>query len=322
MGERSEWGKEMLSFVIPCYGSELTVEAVVEEIRGVMAKRPEYEYEIILVNDCSPDGVWNVIERLAREDRRVKGIRLARNFGQHGALMAGYGRARGDYIVSLDDDGQTPADEVFSLLDHMLEGGYDLVYGVYEHIQQTAFRRFGSWVNEKMAEMMLDKPKGLKTTSYFIARRFLIREMLRYQHSYTYIGGLVFRSTRNISTVPVKHRKRQIGHSGYDLKKLLSLWFNGFTAFSVKPLRAATVAGIVFALFGVLFGIYTVVRKLIYTDQINAGWSSLIVAITLIGGMIMFMLGIVGEYIGRIYICMNQAPQYVIRETVGEEEDG
>ena len=313
--------RETLSFVIPCYGSELTVETVVEEIRATMESRPEYDYEVILVNDCSPDGVWNVLKRLALEDRRVKSVNLARNFGQHGALMAGYGMAGGDYIVSLDDDGQTPADEVFSLLDHLLEGGYDLVYGVYDHIQQTAFRRFGSWVNEKMSEMMIDKPRGLKTTSYFVARRFLIQEMLRYQHSYTYIGGLIFRSTQNISTVPVKHRKREIGHSGYDLKKLFSLWFNGFTAFSVKPLRAATVIGVLCAMFGVLFGIYTVVKKLVYTTQIDAGWSSIIVAVTFIGGMILFMLGIVGEYIGRIYICMNQAPQYVIREVVSEEEN-
>ena len=311
---------ETLSFVTPCYGSEFTIEAVVEEIRSTMAARPDYGYEIILVNDGSPDHVWQVLKRLAEEDRHIKSVCLAKNFGQHRALMAGFGMAAGDYIVALDDDGQTPANEVFSLLDHLLEGGYDLVYGIYEHIQQTAFRRFGSWVNEKMSEMMIDKPKGLKTTSYFVARRFLIREMLRYQHSYTYIGGLIFRSTQNISTVPVKHRKRETGHSGYDFKKLLALWFNGFTAFSVKPLRAATITGALCALFGILFGIYTVIKKLIYTARIDAGWSSIIVAITFIGGMILFMLGIVGEYIGRIYICINQAPQYVIREIVGGED--
>ncbi len=311
---------EKLSFVIPCYGSERTISLVTDEIRQTMEGHPDYDYEIILVNDCSPDGVWQVIRRLAAEDCHIRGINLARNFGQHGALMAGYGQATGDYIVSLDDDGQTPADEVFSLLNHLLEGNYDLVYGVYEHIQQNAFRRFGSWVNEKMSEMMIDKPRGLKTTSYFVARRFLIEEMLRYQHSYTYIGGLIFRSTQNISTVPVKHRKREVGHSGYTFGKLFSLWFNGFTAFSVKPLRAATVVGLLCALFGVLFGCYTVINKLLYTTQIDAGWSSIITAITFIGGMILFMLGLVGEYIGRIYICINKAPQYVIREmTPGQD---
>ncbi len=316
---------EKLSFVIPCYGSERTIRGVTDEIRETMAGNPTYEYEIILVNDCSPDGVWQVICRLAAEDSRIRGINLARNFGQHGALMAGYGQAGGDYIVSLDDDGQTPANEVFSLLNHLLEGDYDLVYGVYDHIQQNAFRRFGSWVNEKMSEMMIDKPKGLKTTSYFVARRFLIEEMLRYQHSYTYIGGLIFRSTQNISTVAVHHRKREVGHSGYTFGRLFALWFNGFTAFSVKPLRAATVIGILCAVFGLLFGCYTLINKLLYTTQIDAGWSSIITVITFIGGMILFMLGLVGEYIGRIYICINQAPQYVMREMTprqgGEADD-
>ena len=194
-----------VSFVIPCYGSEHTIEKVVDELRTTMAQRPECSYEIVLVNDNSPDQVWGVIQKLVKTYGNMKGISLARNFGQHAALMAGYRSCSGDIVVSLDDDGQTPADEAFLLIDKIKEG-YDVVYGCYPEIKQSHFRIFGSWVNEKMIEVLLGKPRELKCTSDYAARRFIIEEMLRYRNSYPYVGGLVVRSTKNIANVPVHHR--------------------------------------------------------------------------------------------------------------------
>lgn len=301
-----------LSFVIPCYGSEATIDTVVAEIIETLRLRPEYDYEIILVNDCSPDNVWEHIRALALNNPRITGINLAKNFGQPSALMAGYRMCTGDLIVSLDDDGQTPARELFTLVDKLSEG-WDVVYASYEHKMHSAFRNFGTWMNERMTESLLGKPKGLKVTSYFIMQRFIAEEIIRYQNSYPYIEGLIFRATMRITNVPVTHRERMVGESGYTLTKLLALWFNGFTAFSVKPLRIATVCGTASAFLGFCYGLYVVIRKLV-DSTIEMGWSSIIASIFFIGGLILVMLGLIGEYIGRIYISINNAPQYTIRE--------
>ena len=305
---------EKLSFVIPCYGSETTIEIVVNEIRETLKQRPEYDYEIILVNDCSPDRVWPRIRALALADSHITGIDLAKNFGQHAALMAGYRHCTGDLIISLDDDGQTPACELFTLVDKMKEG-WDVVYASYAHKMHSGFRNFGTWMNERMTESLIGKPKGLRVTSYFIMRRFIADEILRYENAYPYIEGLIFRATRNIANVPVTHHERMVGESGYTFSKLLALWFNGFTAFSVKPLRIATFCGSACACIGFLYGIYVVIRKLV-DSSIEMGWSSIIASIFFLGGLILIMLGIIGEYIGRIYISINNAPQYTIRQVV------
>lgn len=304
-----------LSFVIPCYRSEHTIEGVVEEIRHTMsAKISEYDYEIVLVSDYSPDNVWEVIKALAMKDSKVRGLQLSKNFGQHSALMAGYGIAMGDIVITLDDDGQTPANEVFQLVEE-LEKGYDVVYGYYAERQDGLFRKFGTAVNNFMSETMIGKPKDVHLTSYFAARKYIIEEIIKYNNPFPYIWGLVVRTTKNISNVPITHRVRKDGTSGYTLGKLLGLWMNGFTAFSVKPLRIATICGCLCAAFGFIGIIYTIVMKLITPDMV-AGYSSLMAVLLFIGGMLMLMLGLVGEYIGRIYICINNSPQYVIKERI------
>lgn len=310
-----------ISFCIPCYRSEQTLPGVVEEINSTMQElKDKYSYEIILVNDCSPDGTFNTIEKLARQQNNITGVDLARNFGQHSALMAGFHFVTGDILVCLDDDGQTPANEVGKLLDE-IEAGEDVVYARYEHKKHSLFRNFGSFVNEKMAQFLLGKPKELYVSSYFAARRFIVDEMLKYDKSYPYVIGLVLRSTKRISNVAVNHREREVGRSGYTIGKLLGLWMNGFTAFSVKPLRISTWIGISCALLGFLYGIFTIIKKLVLGDAVAVGFSALMASIMFIGGMILFMLGLLGEYIGRMYIGMNNAPQFVIRQTTKENED-
>ena len=309
---------KLVSFVIPCYCSEKTIASVLDEIRGAMQGLPQYAYEVILVNDGSPDNTFETLRALANSDCHVTAIDLARNFGQQSAIMAGLSHSSGDYVVCLDDDGQTPADEVSKLL-QKLEEGYDVVYASYEHKQHSWFRNWGSRVNGKMTEIMLGKPKNLALTSYFAVKRFIVLEMLKYKHSFPYSEGLVLRSTRRICNVPVHHRQRQEGTSGYTLGKLIALWMNGFTSFSVKPLRLATYLGALSALLGFLYAIVIVIKHFV-DSSIPEGWSSTMALQLVMGGIILVVLGLIGEYIGRIYICINASPQFVEREIVKKEE--
>lgn len=314
--------KTLLSFIIPCYRSEGTIEGVVDEIKRTVATRPSFDYEIILVDDSSPDGVYSVIERLAESDERITGISLAKNFGQHSALMAGMRESRGDIAVCLDDDGQTPADELFTLVD-ALDGDTDVVYASYmghgSGKQHNAFRRFGSRVNDWVFRALLKKPKDLEITSYFAARRYIIDEACRYGNPFPYAVGLILRSTNRIKNVAVNHRARESGESGYTFKKLLALWLNGFTTFSVVPLRAATASGAVFAAIGFVYAIYLIIRKLV-DPAVVLGYSSTMAAILFIGGVQMLLMGMLGEYVGRTYVSINKSPQYVIRRATRGKE--
>lgn len=316
-----------LSFVIPCYNSELTIGRVVEEIDTVFLKNDKYEYEIVLVNDASPkDNTLGVIRCLARENSRVTAVNLSKNFGQDSALMAGYSVAKGDYIVSMDDDGQNPAAEALKLLGR-LEEGWDVVFGKYEHKKHSRFKNFGSKVNDWMAHLLLDKPKDLRLCSYFAMDRFVVEEMLKDRNSFPYIWGLILRTTNRITNVYIDHRPREEGKSNFTLIKCLKVWMNGFIAFSVKPLRFSTIIGTLIAFVGFLYGIYVVTRQLLWGEPVE-GWSSMMTAILLLGGIILMMLGLLGEYIGRMNINLNNTPQYIIRrvytgeETEGEQADG
>ncbi len=310
---------QRISFVIPCYRSALTIEKVVKEIEDAMPNLPKYDYEIVLVNDSSPDDTFGVISKMALENEKVLAINLARNFGQHAALMAGFRHTTGDIVVALDDDGQTPADEVGKLVEK-LEEGYDVCYAKYEHKKHSFYRNFGSKVNERMTRVMLGKSKELYISSYFAVKRFILNDMLRYENCYPYVIGLVLRTTKNICNVNVNHREREIGTSGYTMKKLLALWMNGFTAFSVVPLRIATYFGLFCAAAGFVYTIVTIIRKII-DNQAPMGYPTLICAVMIIGGVLMMMLGLIGEYVGRMYITMNNAPQYVIKDIVGKGFD-
>ncbi len=310
---------KLVSFVVPCYCSANTIGSVVDEIEGAMAQLPQYGYEIILVNDSSPDSTFSVLAALAEKDGRITAVDLARNFGQHGALMAGFHHCTGDIIVCLDDDGQTPADEVGKLLSK-LEEGYDVVYASYEHKQHSRFRNLGSKFNGLMTEIMLGKPKGLTLTSYFVMRRFVLNDILRYNNCYPYIDGLVLRSSSRYATVPVNHRQRQQGESGYTFGKLIALWMNGFTSFSVKPLRLSTYAGALTAFLGFIYALVIIIKHFV-DSSIPEGWSSTMALQLVLGGIILVVLGLIGEYIGRIYMCINASPQFVERQVVKKDSE-
>lgn len=306
-----------LSFVIPCYGSEKTISNVVNNI--VASVKDANPYEIICVNDCSPDGVYAVLGYLAEKNKNIKIVNLARNFGQHSALMAGFHHVTGDIVICLDDDGQTNPADCYKLIDALGDDA-DIAYAEYLSKKENLFRLFGSWTAKKMGQWLCSIPKDLILNSYFACKRFVIDEVVRYEGAYPYLYGLIFRVTRKAVNVKIPHYERMQGKSGYSLSKLISLWMNGFTAFSVKPLRIATFLGGLTATLGFLYAIFIVVKKII-NPETPMGYSSMMCVLLFIGGMIMLMLGLIGEYIGRIYINLNKAPQYVVRNTLNIDEN-
>ncbi|MCL2222324.1 MAG: glycosyltransferase family 2 protein [Oscillospiraceae bacterium] len=306
--------KEKISFVIPCYRSENTISDVVDEIVATVQKT-SYDYEVVLVNDGSPDNTLNKIKDIVVKHKNIVAVNLAKNFGQHAALMAGFQYVSGDLVVCLDDDGQTPPSECLKLIDK-LNKGFDAVYASYESKKHSVFRNLGSAVNERMLRLLLNKPKSLKVSSYFIVKKFIIDEIKKYESPFPYVLGLVLRTTDSIANVNVEHKKRVTGESGYTLKTLLALWLNGFTAFSIKPLRISSYFGLLCAGVGFVYAIFIIVRRLLDPTSILMGWSSMMAALTIIGGMILFVLGLLGEYIGRIYLSLNKSPQYVVKECI------
>ncbi|MBQ9516675.1 MAG: glycosyltransferase [Eubacterium sp.] len=308
---------EKISFIIPCYGSEKTIIPVIEEIIDTVNKL-KYEYEIIAVNDCSPDGVWNILLNIAKENSCVKPVSLAKNMNRPGAVMAGICLASGDILVIMDDDGQCPMDKLDELISPLFNG-YDVSIAGYPERKQSAFKDFGTFVNKKMTEWVIDRPKNLQFTNFMAIKKFIASELVKYDNPYPYLSGLILRTTSNIINVPMEERNRIAGTTTFTFRKMLSLWINGFTAFSVKPLRLSSFIGVIAALIGFVFGIVTIIRKLVVPD-ISVGWSSIISVMLFIGGLIMLMLGMIGEYLGRIYISINNSPQYVIKEKINFDD--
>lgn len=303
-----------ISFVIPCYGSEKTVEIVIEEIqKKVVEREEEYDYEIIAVNDKSPDGVWGVLKRISQNNQKVKIISLAKNMNRPGALMAGMSNSTGDYIILMDDDGQCPMGNLWNLI-KPLEDGHDVAIAKYPKYKQSIFKSFGTIVNRKMTEIVMEKPKGLSFTNFTAIKKYIVDEMLKYKNPYPYMTGLLLRTTSDIVNVEMEERERISGNTNFTFKKMLKLWINGFTAFSVKPLRISTVIGLFTAIIGFIYGICIIIHKIFIHTSILPGYSSLMAVLLFIGGIILLMLGLIGEYIGRIYICINNSPQYVIKE--------
>ena len=302
----------LLSFIIPCYGSEETISFVIDELKNVVAERSNFDYEVIAVNDFSFDNVIEKLKKIAADNKKVKVLDLAKNVGKQAAQMAAYSVVNGDIIINMDDDGQCPMDRLWDLIDPLFNG-YDVSIARYPKKKQSKFKNFGSRLNSIMAEQLIDKPKTLQLSNFSAVKRFVIDEAVKYTNPYPYTAGLFLRTTARVINVEMEERNRFSGVGNFTFKKSFSLWMNGFTAFSVKPLRIATFLGFICAVIGFIFGVYTVINKFINPD-ILMGYSSLMAVQLFIGGMIMLMLGLIGEYVGRMYISMNNAPQYVVRE--------
>lgn len=309
-----------ISFIIPCYGSEKTIEIVINEIKEKIKEKEEYDYEIIAVNDKSPDNVWGILKAISQKDEKIKIISLAKNMNRPGALMAGMANSIGEYVILMDDDGQCPMDMLWKLIEP-LEEGHDVSIAKYPKYKQSIFKNFGTIVNRKMTEIVMEKPKDLNFTNFTAIKRYIVDEIIKYKNPYPYMTGLLLRTTSDIVNVDMEERNRITGKTNFTFKKMLKLWINGFTAFSVKPLRIATVIGLLTAITGFIYGLFIIIHKIFIHTSILPGYSSLMAVLLFIGGIIMIMLGLIGEYIGRIYISINNSPQYVIKEKYNFREE-
>ena len=303
-----------ISVAIPCYRSAATIPAVVDELRAVIGAREGYDYQIVLVNDYPEDNTFSVITDLCRNDPKIVGVNLSRNFGQTSAKLAALPYVTGDVLVYMDDDGQHPADQIFRLTDKVFEG-YDLVYARFPHKKHSLFKRLTSRLNAWVMEMNGSKPKDITISSYCALSRLAVDALKEYHSPFPYIAGYLSHVVRRCANVDMEHRTRMAGRSNYTLRKLLRLWLTNFTNFSTLPLRFAAFLGVFCAVLGFVTGAVVVIRKLL-NPFIAAGYTSSIALQLFIGGIIMMILGLSGEYIGRIYMTVSNMPQYSVRETV------
>lgn len=308
------------SIIIPCYKSSQTIRKVVEMTMQELDRLNRKEYEFVLVDDCSPDGgdTMAALMGLVRDYPCVKVVELAKNAGQHNAVMAGLNHATGDAFIAMDDDMQTHPSQLQYLLAEF-DKGYDIVYGYYPEKKHSAFRNFGSYINYMSVRILLKKPKDLKTSSFWIIKRFVRDYAVQYTSPYTHLQGLFLRTTRNISSVPIQHFEREVGKSNYTFKKLIKLWSN-IIGFSVVPLQLAMYAGFFFAMMGLLGAIGVIALKII-RPATYIGWPSMMVTICFFSGLILMFMGMIGEYIGRIFLGMSRTPQFVVRQVHKQDED-
>ena len=303
----------LYSIIIPCYKSAHTIRQVVEETSAVMNQLGRTPFEFVLVDDYSPDGGDTICElrALADEYDYVKVIELAQNAGQHNAVMAGLNYAEGETLIAMDDDMQTHPSQLPVLFDEF-DKGFDIVYGYYPEKHHNSFRNFGSWMNYQSVRILIGKPRELKTSSFWIIRRFVRDYVVQYQSPYTHLQGLFLRTTRNISCVPIEHFDRAYGKSGYTLKKLISLWSN-IMGYSIVPLRMATKLGVFLSALSLVAAVVIIIKKLL-NPATAMGWSSMMVTVIFFAGLILFFLGLIGEYLGRMFQGMTRDPQFVVRQ--------
>lgn len=303
-----------LSIVVPVYRSALILPQLVEQIYAEMRKEGlDGNFELLLINDDSPDNSWQVIRSLAATHSFVRGISLRRNFGQHNATMAGLNHANGETVVIMDDDLQHPPHAIGDML-RALADGYDVCYTNYLNRQHAAWKKLGSRFNDWVATHLLGKPEGLYLSSFKAMRREVVREIVKYDGPYAYVDGLILDVTRSITTIDIEHQERHEGEGNYNLRRSLSLWLKMATSFSVLPLRLATYAGFVLAALSLVMIIFVMVQKLLHPD-LAAGWASLIATVLFIGGIQTLCIGVIGEYLGRTYLKLNHKPQFVVGAT-------
>ena len=308
----------LISVAIPCYKSSKTIGKVVDEIRECILSKPGYDYQIILVNDYPFDNTFSVIKELCQNDKKIVGVNLSRNFGQASAKLAAIPYVQGDVLVYMDDDGQHPADGIIPLAEKIMEG-YDVVYAHFKSKKHSFFKRVTSKINAKIAEINGTRVKGIHASSFLAISRFAVDSYKHYHSPFPSLMGYLNTLIGKVTEIEMPHRARMEGKSNYSFKKLLKLWLNGFTNFSVVPLRVIAFLGTFVACGGFIFGVVTIIRKILH-PTIAAGYASTMAVLLFTGGMILLALGFVGEYIGRIYMTISNLQAYRVREVINAEK--
>ena len=299
-----------LSIVIPVYNGAQTIEALVVALEALAVPGG---HEIVLVNDGSPDNSLEICRGLvARTPVPITLVDLARNFGEHNAVMAGLREARGGHVITMDDDLQNPPGEVLRLLEHAQRSGADVVYARPLEKRHAGWRNLGSRFTNRVADFVLDKPKGLYLSSFRCISAFAARQAIAYEGPFPYVDGLLLQVTQRVDSLAVEHLPRPHGSSNYTLRRLVRLWLNMFVNFSVMPLRVSTFTGIGLSILGLAGAAWAAVSAL-FLEKTPPGWASLTVAVMLLSGVQLLILGLVGEYLGRLYLTVNRRPQTVVR---------
>jgi undecaprenyl-phosphate 4-deoxy-4-formamido-L-arabinose transferase len=301
------------SIIIPVYNGAQSIGRLTDELIAKIA--PLFSIEIVLINDCSPDNSEEVCIAVTKKHPDfVSFYSLAINVGEHNTVMAGLNKCTGDYAIIIDDDFQNPVSEVMKVMSYMIHHDYDVVYTYYKEMKQPLFRRLGSSFNDKVANIMLNKPRNLYMSSFKIINRFLIDEVIKYNLPYPYIDGLILRTTSNIGKIEVLHNPRVEGRSNYTLRRLVRLWMNMFTNFSILPLRISFILGFIFSFIGFLIGVDAIIEK--FTNPgVPLGYTFMVVIVSLYAGIQLIAIGMVGEYLGRMFMSNNKKPQYSIRKS-------
>lgn len=309
-----------LSFVIPVYNGAETIGGVVARIHEVF---PDLPIEVVLVNDGSADETERVCRELqAARPASVTYVHLARNFGEHNAVLAGLHLARGAAVAILDDDGQNPPEEVRPMYEHLRRHDLDVVYGRYRVKHHSTLRNVGSRFNDRVANWMLQKPPELYLSSFKVLDRFLVEQLTRYRGAFPYIDGLILRATSRIDQIDVEHRTAGTTRSNYTLRRLVLLWLNMFLNFSIAPLRLSALLGVCTAALSLLLLVAIVIDKLFLNPEVPHGLPTVLVTVTLFAGVQLVILGTIGEYLGRLFLDHSQKPQFVVRYVRREAGDG
>jgi glycosyltransferase involved in cell wall biosynthesis len=299
-----------LSIVIPVYNGARSVAELVGALEELSI---DGGHEIVLVNDGSPDNSLEICRTLIDRARvPITLVCLARNYGEHNAVMAGLHHVSGAHVITMDDDMQNPPEEVERLLAFAQRSGKEVVYTCYEEKRHAAWRNFGSRFTNRVADFVLEKPRGLYLSSFRCISAFVVREITRYNGPFPYIDGLILQVTHDVDRLMVRHLPRAVGRSNYTLRRLLRLWASMFVNFSVMPLRISTITGFILSAIGAVGGAWAIVEALVRSTP--PGWASLFAAVLLLSGVQLLILGIVGEYLGRLYLTANGKPQSVVKE--------
>lgn len=305
-----------ISIVIPVYNSH---ECVHELSRQIADALKDYTYEQIMVNDCSRDNSWEEIQKECSVNKNVIGINLRKNGGQDSAILTGLNYARGNWIVIMDDDLQHSPYDILKLYEEV-QKGFDIVYANFESKKQKLWKNLGSWFNGKISEIAINKPKNIYLSPFKIINCAVIKEVIKMNNLYPYIDGLLFQITRNITQIDIEHHKRELGKSNYNLIKSIKVFLRMLFGFSTFPLNIASFTGFISSFIGLILAIFYFVEFCIGKADVT-GWTTIVILILILGGLILLSLGIIGKYLGQMYLTINKQPKFIVKETINYNKE-